>query len=335
MTLFRNKKILIIGDVMIDSYLFGNVERVSPEAPVPIIDIELKQDKLGGAANVAANIKNLGGTPILCSVIGKDQKGDTFLSILKDMEIKTDYIYQSEHRITTVKTRIIGNSGSGNHQMLRIDEEIKTVLHDQNKLLSLIDSVLEKETIDCILFQDYDKGILNELNINIITEKVKSLKIPTIADPKKKNFAHYKNVNLFKPNFKEFKEGMVKEGLNIDSLDRVALLENGAKILHKRGIEIIFVTLSEDGIFISYKKNNKIINKIIPGIKRNIVDVSGAGDSVISVISILLGDLDIEKIAEIANIVGIMACEEIGVVSINKDKLMNEISISNIILKSS
>ena len=319
MTLFRNKKILIIGDVMIDSYLFGNVERVSPEAPVPIIDIELKQDKLGGAANVATNIKNLGGTPILCSVIGKDQKGDIFLSILKDMEIETDYIYQSEHRITTVKTRIIGNSGSGNHQMLRIDEEVKTDLHDQNELLSLIDKVLEKEIIDCILFQDYDKGVLNEFNIKIITEKAKSLNIPTIVDPKKKNFAHYKNVNLFKPNFKEF-----REGLNLTGLNKLEMLEAGAKILHKKGIEIVFITLSEDGIFISYKKNKKSIRIVVPGVSRDVVDVSGAGDTVISVVSMLLNDMNIEEIAKIANLAGGIVCEEIGVVSINKDKLLKE-----------
>ena len=317
MVLFKDKKILIIGDVMLDSYLFGNVERISPEAPVPIVDIEAKQDKLGGAANVATNIKNLGGTPILCSIIGKDQKGDIFLSILKEMNIKTDYIYQSENRITTVKTRIIGN----NHQMLRVDEEMKIELDDenQNNLIHLIDNVFEKEKIDCILFQDYDKGTITETIIDIISESAKYLNIPIVVDPKKRNFSNYKNITLFKPNYKEFKDGM-----NLAGSNKLEILESGAKILHKKGIEIVFITLSENGIFVSYKKNKKIINKIVPGIPREVVDVSGAGDTVISVISMLLNSMDIEEIANIANMAGGIVCEEIGVVSIDKEKLLKE-----------
>lgn len=316
MKLFKNKNILIIGDVMLDSYLFGNVERISPEAPVPIVDVLIKQNKLGGAANVATNIKNLGGNPILCSVIGKDQKGEIFLSLLKNYNISNSYIYQSANRITTDKTRIIGN----NHQMLRIDEEIKSeLLSDQPHFLSLINDAFKQEKIDCVLFQDYDKGVLNETIITLITEKAKSLNIPVIVDPKKKNFNNYNNVTLFKPNFKEF-----KEGLNLIGTDRKELLEEGSKILHKRGIEIVFITLSENGIFVSYKKYNKIINKIIPGTAREVVDVSGAGDTVISVISMLISDIEVEEIAKISNIAGGIVCEEIGVVPINKDKLLKE-----------
>lgn len=316
MDLFSNKKILIIGDVMLDSYLFGNVERISPEAPVPIVDILIKQDKLGGAANVATNIKNLGGTPILCSVIGNDQKGELFISILKKLRIETNYIHLSDNRITTTKTRIIGN----NHQMLRVDEEIKTDLNsDQSILLSIVDKILNNEEIDCVLFQDYDKGVLNEQIINTITDKVNSLNIPIIVDPKKKNFQHYKNVKLFKPNFKEF-----REGLNLIGNDRKELLEVGSKILHKRNIDIVFITLSENGIFVSYKNGKKILNKIIPGIPREVVDVSGAGDTVISVVSMLINDMDIEKIAEISNLAGGIVCEEVGVVPIDKEKLLQE-----------
>jgi rfaE bifunctional protein kinase chain/domain len=317
--LFNNKNILIIGDIMLDSYLFGNVERISPEAPVPIVNILSKEDKLGGAANVATNIKNLGGTPILCSVIGKDQKGDTFLSTLKKLNIKDDYILQSENRITTVKTRVIGNS----HQMLRIDEEIKDeLIDDQEKFIKIIDDAINKEKIDCILLQDYDKGIINEDIIKFVVKKAKSLNIPTIVDPKRKNFHNYKNITLFKPNFKEF-----KDGLNLILSDKIETLKKGSKILHKRGIEIIFVTLSEEGIFVSYKKDKDTISKIIPGIPREVVDVSGAGDTVISVVSMLINDMNIEEIAKISNIAGGIVCEEIGVVSIDKDKLLKEYEI--------
>ena len=308
--MFKNKNILIIGDVMLDSYLFGNVSRISPEAPVPIVDILKRENKLGGAANVATNIKNLGGTPILCSIVGKDQNGKIFLSELEKLNIKTDYIFQSENRITTVKTRIIGN----NHQMLRIDEEVTNELNgEQDKILSLINDIIDNEKIDCILFQDYDKGVINKKIIKTVVKIATKLNIPITVDPKKKNFSNYKGVTLFKPNLKEFKEGM-----STDSLKK------GAKKLHNNDIKIVFITLSEDVIFISYKKNNKIINKIIPGTSRDIVDVSGAGDTVISVASMLLNDIDIEKIADISNIAGGIVCEEIGVVPINLNKLLKE-----------
>lgn len=316
MNLFKNKKILIIGDVMLDSYLFGNVDRISPEAPVPIVDVIVKQDKLGGAANVAYNIKNLGGTPIICSVIGKDQKGEIFLELLKKMKISTTYIYRSENRITTNKTRIVGN----NHQMLRIDEEIKSELgKDQKDFLLIIDKIFENEDLDCILFQDYDKGILNDIIINYIIKKANLSNIPIVVDPKKKNFSIYENVTLFKPNFKEFKEGM-----NIIDSDRLQLLDNGAKLLHKRGIKIVFITLSENGIYISYKNGKKVISKIIPGISRDVVDVSGAGDTVAAVAAMLLGNIDIEEIAKISNLAGGIVCEEVGVVPINLEKLLEE-----------
>ena len=315
MELFKNKKILIIGDVMLDSYLFGNVERISPEAPVPIVDITNKQNKLGGAANVATNIENLGGTSILCTIIGKDNNSDIFLSLLKKAGLTNSYILQTHNRITTNKTRIIGN----NHQMLRVDEELKTelLLDDQYNFLCLVDDVFDHEKIDCVIFEDYDKGVLNKDVITTVINKAQELNIPIIVDPKKKNFPHYKNVTLFKPNLKEFRESI---GLS---------LEEGSKILHDNGIEIVFVTLSENGIFISYKKANEIINKIIPGISREVVDVSGAGDTVISVVSMLINDIDIEEIAKISNIAGGIVCEEVGVVPIDLTKLLKEYDTTN------
>lgn len=316
--LFKNKKILIIGDVMVDSYLFGNVDRISPEAPVPVVDVIVKQNKLGGAANVASNIINLGGEPILCSTIGNDQKGDIFLSLLKNEKISDKYIIRSENRVTTCKTRIIS---SNNHQMLRVDEEIKTDLNiqDQKLFLSLVDNIINNNDIDCILFQDYDKGMLNEFSITQIIKKANMLNIPTVVDPKKKNFSFYKNVTLFKPNFKE-----LKEGLNIQGNKRKLILEESANILHSQNIDNVFITLSENGIFVSYKNKNKFISKIIPGTPRNVADVSGAGDTVAAVASMLLNDINIEEIAKISNMAGGIVCEQVGVVPIDKEKLLKE-----------
>lgn len=315
---FTPRNILIVGDVMLDTYLFGNVERISPEAPVPVVDVIIKQDKLGGASNVALNIKELGGTPFLCSVLGDDTKSEIFLSSLKRNKISTDYIIKSKNRITTNKTRIIGN----NHQMLRIDEEIKENLN-QTEIYTLkekIEAALTKENIDVILIQDYDKGVINKEIIDYLIQKSKELNLYILADPKQRNFNNYHDLSLFKPNFKEFKEGL---NLLIEK-DRIELLKYGSKILHKKGIEIIFVTLSENGIFISYKNGNGYKNKIIHGIPRNVSDVSGAGDTVIAIASMLIGIQFEEEIAKICNIGGGIVCEEVGVVPINKEKLLYE-----------
>ena len=318
MNIFKNKNILIVGDVMLDSYIFGVVDRISPEAPVPIVNISQKQYKLGGAANVAANIKALGGNPILCSVVGEDVKSEIFFSELKKLKIDSTNIIQSKNRITTDKTRIIGN----NHQMLRIDDEIITELDfdDKNLLLSSISTILKTRKIDCVLLQDYDKGVLCDAIISMIITKSNNLKIPIIVDPKKRNFSYYTNITLFKPNFKEF-----REGLNITNNNKLESLQLGANKLHQRGIEIVVVTLSEDGIFLSY--NNGEISKIIhPKSKISVVDVSGAGDTVFSIISMLINDTNIEDVIKIANIGGGIVCEEFGVVTINKDKLLKEIT---------
>jgi len=317
MKLFRDKQILIIGDVMLDSYFFGNVERISPEAPVPVVDILNKKNKLGGSANVATNIKNLGGTPILCSVIGNDSNGEILLSLLKSSNISTKYIFQSKNRITTNKIRIIGN----NHQMLRVDEEVKTNLGaEQEFFINTINTIFDEERIECVLFQDYDKGIINEEIIDIVTKKSKKLNIPILVDPKKRNFTNYNNITLFKPNYKEFKESI---SIN-NGISKEEYLVAGSKILHDKNIDIVFVTLSENGIFLSYKENEDIIYKMVPGIVRDVVDVSGAGDTVISVISMLINDIHIEEIAKIANIAGGIVCEEVGVVPIDKMKLLKE-----------
>jgi rfaE bifunctional protein kinase chain/domain len=201
---FQNQKVLIIGDVMIDSYIFGKVDRISPEAPVPVVAVKERLDRLGGAANVALNIKAMGAEPILCSVIGNDLKSKTFLELLDKREMPKEGIIRSGDRITTTKFRVIGNST----QMLRVDEEIDHNLNekDESLLLSKIQDLIHTSQIDVIIFQDYDKGVINE---NIIKKTIEfAAKIPTVVDPKKRNFHSYKNATLFKPNLKELREGI-------------------------------------------------------------------------------------------------------------------------------
>lgn len=312
---------MIIGDVMIDSYKWGKVERISPEAPVPICSVNKIENRMGGAGNVALNIKALGGTPVLCSVVGKDNSGDTLLQLMKEENMSTDNIVKSNYRPTTIKTRIIGN----NVQMLRVDNENTDDLNEEeeNLLVEKILSVLDKQKIDVIIFQDYDKGVITKNIIQKTINKAKEKNIPTCVDPKHRNFSLYKEVTLFKPNLKELKEGLKIE-FTLPSLDN---LTDAALLLHsKQRIDRIFITLSEYGLFFADYSKTKAEIKQLPANVRNIADVSGAGDTVISVASLCLAlNLPNEEIAKISNLAGGLVCEYVGVVPIEKERLYREL----------
>lgn len=318
---FEKLNILIIGDVMIDSYMWGKVERISPEAPVPIATITNVEDRLGGAANVALNIMALGANPILCSVIGEDSKSDIFVSLMEKINITTKGICFSKNRQTTIKTRIIGNK----MQMLRVDQEINIPLaeDDEENFIENILNIMGKEKIDAIIFQDYDKGVITQNVINSIVGKANEKKIPICVDPKKRNFLSYKNITLFKPNLKELKEGL-KIDFSAVSMDN--LMDASNLLQQKIKSEIIFITLSESGVFIADYRLKKDNMKILPAHKRQIADVSGAGDTVISVAALSLAiDLPYDIIAQISNIAGGLVCEKVGVVPIDKRDLIEEI----------
>lgn len=313
---FSKYKVMIIGDVMIDSYLWGKVERISPEAPVPVVTRTSEENRLGGAANVALNIQSLGATPILCSVIGNDLRSKSFYELLKIQNITSEGIIEDCDRITTVKTRIISN-----HQhLLRVDREIDHPLSSEmeNKFISHVIKVLNENKIDSIIFEDYDKGSITPKVIQQIVDEACKRGIPTLVDPKKRNFSEYNNTTLFKPNFKEFNEGLKVE----TSKTNPETLFEAAKILHKqKNISLIMITLSEAGVFISTGKEYKVI----PAHIRYIADVSGAGDTVISVASLCLASgLDAFEIAAISNMAGGLVCEKVGVVPIDKELLKSE-----------
>ncbi len=318
---FQDLNILILGDVMIDAYLFGRVDRISPEAPVPIVSVHKREERLGGAANVALNIKSLGGTPWLCSVIGKDPKGAIFTGLLKEQGIESPGVVQSKNRITTTKFRIIGN----NSQLLRVDEELTSDLNneDTKTLIQAVKDITESKKIDAIIFQDYNKGILTHKIIRKIIQIGEEKGIPTAVDPKIKNFSMYKNITLFKPNLKELKSGM-KTDFNhkdIKELNEVVL-----KMQEGQNIKNALVTLSEDGIYISSRTGNQRVIHSIPAHHRSIADVSGAGDTVLGVASMCLAlKLSPYEIATLSNLAGGLVCEEVGVVPVNKHKFAEEI----------
>jgi len=318
---FRHLRVMVIGDVMVDAYIFGKIERISPEAPVPVVSIEKRVNRLGGAANVALNLKSLGAEPILCSVIGSDPKGTEFMQLLAEAKISGEAILTSKDRITTTKFRIIGNKT----QMLRVDEEVTHDLaeKEQSTLLGKIFEILEKSTIHAIIFQDYNKGVLTPALITTVMEKAKAHHVPVAVDPKRKNFLHYKGAALFKPNLKELREGL---NLDIRGNDLHSLKEAAAYLHQKLDIETLLVTLSEQGVFISRcGPDGKVLQYVIPAHIRNISDVSGAGDTVISVAALCLAcDLDSLELASVANLAGGLVCEEIGVVPVNREKLIKE-----------
>jgi D-glycero-beta-D-manno-heptose-7-phosphate kinase len=313
---FNNLNVLIIGDVMVDNYLWGKVSRISPEAPVPIVAVAKKERRLGGAANVALNVQALGANPILCSVVGVDIEGQAFLDLLKNQKLSQKGILKSRDRITTVKTRVIGN----NAQLLRVDDEVETdiIPVEMQQLLMLITYIIEHNKIDVIIFEDYNKGLLNPKLINKVVELARSKGIPTCVDPKKKNFNAYKGVSLFKPNLKELREGTKSDisGDNINELQRVV-----SSFRVKQKIETILVTLAEKGVI----TNSRKVKEHLPAHIRSIADVSGAGDTVISVAA-LCRAMDCPDIltAAVANLAGGLVCEQIGVVPVNKEQLLEE-----------
>lgn len=318
---FEQLRIMIVGDVMIDSYLFGSVDRISPEAPVPVVSVKNRSERLGGAANVALNIRAMGAEPILCSVIGNTAKADLFMQLLDENKMSTKGILRSNERHTTVKYRIIGN----NVQMLRVDEEHTHDLskEEENLFLETIHSIMNEEPINAIILQDYNKGVLTENVIQTIISTANKKNIPVSVDPKKKNFFAYKNATLFKPNLKELKEGLeIKSDLSsIDEIKQaVALLQEKLKT------EFVFTTLSEKGVYLRHRLSNNDFEEVhFPAHLRTIADVSGAGDTVISIAALCLAqNLDIESIAALSNLAGGLVCEEIGVVPIKKEKLEKE-----------
>ena len=309
--------ILVVGDVMIDAYMWGKVDRISPEAPVPIISIKSHEERLGGAANVGLNVKAMGANPVMCAVIGNDEKGDILCRLLEQNGMTADGIIKSDKRKTTVKTRII----SSNQHLLRIDDEQTAPLPEdiEKQFISHIDSLFGKCKFDAVIFEDYDKGNITPAIIEHVVAQAQKRNIPTLVDPKKRNFTNYKGVTLFKPNFKEICEGL-KISLTKGDFDA---LNNAAQQLRSMlGATHIMVTLSELGVFItdgdSYSRT--------PAEVRDIADVSGAGDTVISVASCCMAaGLPPVLTAQIANIAGGLVCEKVGVVPVDKDALLADV----------
>ncbi|HEX5026107.1 MAG TPA: PfkB family carbohydrate kinase [Agriterribacter sp.] len=313
---FTNIKVGIIGDVMLDTYLWGKVDRISPEAPVPVVAVNKKEYRIGGAGNVALNLQSLGAKASVLSVTGKDDDGSELKQMLESGGIDTSFMLQSTKRITTNKIRVIAR----NQQMMRLDNEITADLgyEDENRLILAVQTYIAQEKPQVIILEDYNKGILTELVIQKVIDLCRHNNIITAVDPKRKNFFAFKSVDIFKPNLKE-----ATEGLNIiyTDVNEKLLLDIHTALHEKLQHRISFITLSEKGVF--YQSGNE--EGIVPSHIRNIADVSGAGDTVIAVAALVYAATgNIKLMAEMANIAGGLVCEEVGTAAINKDKLLHE-----------
>jgi rfaE bifunctional protein kinase chain/domain len=311
---FAKLRVLILGDVMIDSYIFGKVERISPEAPIPVVNVRNKEIRLGGAGNVAMNIKSLGGTAILCTVVGNDSDANDLVKLMIDNDLPTEGIIKSNERITTVKQRVL----AGSQHIVRIDSEMDGLINTDDRSKLIEKAKLLAESCDVIIFEDYDKGVLDAESIQAIVSFAKSKGIPTIVDPKKRNFLYYQGTDIIKPNLKELKEGL-KIDFDAKNLDEIRAAVASAK--QTLGVNGVFLTLSENGVLIDFAGETHHIEAHL----RSITDVSGAGDTVVSIAAMCLAlKLTPKAIAEMSNLGGGLVCEYVGVVPIEKEKLKAE-----------
>jgi D-glycero-beta-D-manno-heptose-7-phosphate kinase len=318
---FKSLKVLVIGDVILDAYYSGTVNRISPEAPVSVLDIAKKEYRLGGAANVAVNLQALGAKPILCSIIGSDFAGRQVLDLMTSAELSLDGIHSSASRITSVKTRLVSN----NNQLIRMDEEQTDSLDeaDDSKLNKSIDELIDSDRPDAIVFEDYDKGALGARLITKVIAKARTLGIPVSVDPKKNNFLTYAGATLYKPNMKE-----LREGLNLPNLaaNREDLLGAFSLLNEIMPVEMVLFTLSSDGVFVASHEESHFLKTET----RQISDVSGAGDSVISVATCAKAvGATLEEIALLSNLAGGWVCQYPGVVPITSEALKSEVAKSN------
>jgi rfaE bifunctional protein kinase chain/domain len=311
---FNRLNVLILGDIMLDAYVWGKVERISPEAPVPVVVAQRREFRLGGAGNVVLNVAALGAKAVICSVVGRDGYGDQLLRILDENGLSTEGILQSDERITTVKERII----AGSQQVVRVDTETDAPIAETDRRALVERAKKLAETTDVIIFEDYDKGVLNAETIAEVTAFANARGIPTVVDPKKRNFLHYHEVTLFKPNLKELREGL---NVAVDARKPAELEAAVQQLKDTLRVQGTLITLSERGVFIDFGAEKHHL----PAHIRQIADVSGAGDTVISIAACALAlGLPPRQLAALANLGGGLVCEFVGVVPIDKKLLLEE-----------
>ncbi|MDR2192778.1 MAG: D-glycero-beta-D-manno-heptose-7-phosphate kinase [Endomicrobium sp.] len=313
---FKKQSVLVIGDTMIDKFVWGKVKRISPEAPVPIVEVTKETETLGGAGNVANNIAALGGKAYIVSAIGDDVIGRALMEMMRGKNINGDYLVCDQDRPTIIKTRIIAVS----QQLVRVDKEIKGSFHrsTENKIIKNIETLIPK--VNAVIISDYGKGVVSQKVLKKAIDLARKHKIPITVDPKTENFKKYKRVTTITPNTKEAMEGMnVKIAKSESDIEKL-----GGKILKTLNSDSVLITRSEKGMTL-VQPGNKITN--IPTRAKEVFDVTGAGDTVISTMTLALAaNADLPTSAEIANFAAGIVVAKIGTATASPKELKDAVS---------
>ena len=307
---FRSKRIAVIGDIMLDNYIFGHVSRISPEYPVPVVDVTHEDHRLGGAANVALNTLALGAKTVLIGITGADHSRDVLVELFRSRDLATDGLICDTSRPTTTKTRIL----SQNHHITRVDVESRKEIdiNIEKKILNSFEAIVN--SIDAVILEDYNKGLLSAPLIQKLVASAKAHQIPVLVDPKHQNFFAYKGCSLFKPNLSEMAAAL---GILLQNNDR-EVEEACRRLQEEIQADAIIVTRSEKGMTIY---NGSFTH--IPATSLEVADVSGAGDTVIGTLALgMAANLDIVMNATIANLAAATVCQEVGAVPVNPEKLL-------------
>lgn len=314
---FCKARIAVIGDLMLDRYTFGSVSRISPEAPVPVLEIENEQARLGGAANVGHNILGLGATPLMLGVVGNDTSGLILKGIFTDLGFPLDGIVTDLARPTTVKTRVI----AGSQQMLRLDHEMKREIsrETEDQLIEILGENIR--SLDGIILEDYNKGVITRSMIHRATELGRKHGVPVLVDPKSQNFFEYQDATVFKPNRKE-----VEDALGIRLHTDQDTMAAGLKLMEMLHAENVLLTLGEMGMMLFERIPNDGISDApfaIPTRAREVADVSGAGDTVIATLAVCMAcGMSVREAAVVANRAAGLVIEEVGIVPIYREQLV-------------
>jgi rfaE bifunctional protein kinase chain/domain len=310
---FCNVRIAVVGDLMLDRYTFGSVSRISPEAPVPVLEIDNEQARLGGAANVGHNILGLGATPLMLGVVGDDTSGLILKGIFTDLGFPLDGIITDATRPTTVKTRVI----AGSQQMLRLDHEVKRDIsrETEDRLIGTLESHIGN--IDGIILEDYNKGVVTRSVIHRVIELGKKHRVPVLVDPKMQNFFEYQQCTVFKPNRKEVEDAL---GVRLSSDEDTSAA--GSRLLEMLKADNVLLTLGEKGMMLFERSEDEPFT--IPTRAREVADVSGAGDTVIACLATSMAcGMNLREAAVIANRAAGLVIEELGIVPIYRQQLIN------------
>jgi rfaE bifunctional protein kinase chain/domain len=312
-----SKQVCVLGDLMLDLYYFGDVKRISPEAPVQVFEKNSSEVKLGGAANVGLNIKSLGASPYMIGVVGKDEEGKKLKKIFHELGINTEGIIEIDERPTTCKTRVIASS----HHLLRIDTESKNDISEsvEEKIISLLKTKIKD--FQAIILQDYNKGVLTKNLIPKVIKIANDNNVKVLVDPKFNNFFEYENVYVFKPNRKEMQDAFGRIPKTSEELDKIS-----EELIEKIKCDNLVLTLGELGLRLYEKNGEEIIKDSIKTRARNVADVSGAGDTVISTLAVCIAcGASIKDAVTIANFAAGLVVEEVGIVPVDREKLIQQI----------